>query len=306
MVSLSRSNSAMFLLIVGVLLIAPSFANAQFGPLINPDQCSGTLSFPPGEKYCTLCDGLNVLKTGMNMLIKLGLAVAVLMVTYGGILIAVGGANPGKIEEGRKMITGAIVGFAIALLAWLIINQVFYLIVTDSVTGRPWNQITCPPEERLGAIGGPGGGGGVGGEGGGRQQNDIEESNRIRERLKNESGRKITTNANCPQTCLDGLTETAITGVIDFQRRSGCDLVISGGTEVGGRHAAGDGGHLSGDKIDLRPTNCIDNFIAGPVGTGANGFLRTGVRGDGATLYLDTQTEYIYARETDHWDIKYQ
>lgn len=157
------------LVVIGLSLATPLITNAVSFSLIDPDQCSGTLTFPPGAKYCTLCDGLKVVQRGMNYLFDLGLAVAVLMITYGGIMIAVAGASPSKVGEGRKIITGAVVGFAIMLVAWLIINEVFYLFVTNNVTGKPWNEITCPPAETLGAIGGPPApiGTGGGGEGGG-------------------------------------------------------------------------------------------------------------------------------------------
>lgn len=295
------------LALVIISLLSPLVVSAQFGPIIDVSQCSGTLSFPEGEKYCTLCDGLNVVKNIINILITLSLTVAVLIIVYGGILIMVGGASSSKIEQGKKAIWSAIVGVAIILVAWLIINQIFFLIVEKNITGRPWNRIECPPEEKLGAISGPPTGppGGVTTEGGGRQENNVEESNRVRDRLNSDSGGKITTNHDCPQTCLDGLSDNSINGILAFQKRSGCDLVISGGTEVGRGHSVR-GGHLSGNKLDIRPA-CVDNFIVSPTNNrrGINGFEFVGDRSDGAPMFRDSETGHIYARETDHWDIQF-
>lgn len=139
----SLSLSLLFLLI-----IVPSVSYADF-TIINPDQCSGRLCLPANAKYCTLCDGLNVVKSGLDNLSIIGIAVAVLVVTYGGVLIMLGGAMPAKIQEGKKAITGAIFGVVIMLSAWLIVNQVIFLFVTHSVTGKPWNQIDCPVEQSL-------------------------------------------------------------------------------------------------------------------------------------------------------------
>ncbi len=90
-------------------------------------------------------------------MIEVGAILAVLVITYGAIQIMLGGAMPSKIQQGRSAITGAIVGVILMLVSWLIINQVFYLLVVNNVTGKPWNQIDCPPEETLTASNGPGG-----------------------------------------------------------------------------------------------------------------------------------------------------
>ena len=150
----SKKSIVVIALFLFFLLTLPTVSNAAFS-IINPDECSGKLCLPEGAKYCTICDGLNAVKNGMDYLGELGLAVAVLVITYGAILIMVGGAMPDKVNQGRKAITGAVVGVVLMLTSWLIINQVFFLIVENSVTGRPWNQIDCPTEVSLQCITGP-------------------------------------------------------------------------------------------------------------------------------------------------------
>ncbi len=296
------------LLLPLLFLIFLPFTTNAFS-IIDPDQCHGTLSFPPGTKYCTLCDGLNTIKTVTNYMIEVGAILAVLVITYGAIQIMLGGAMPSKIQQGRSAITGAIVGVILMLVSWLIINQVFYLLVVNNVTGKPWNQIDCPPEETLTASNGPGGvvlpNSSRAPQPTSRTGNDVAASNLIRAQLLSASGGKITVNNDCPQTCLDGLSTSAQSGAVSFQSRSGCPIVITGGTEVSGGHATGPNSHQSGNKLDFRLSSCVDNFIAGNTGNGANGFVRTGIRSDGATLYRDTNTGHIYARETNHWDIRF-
>ncbi|GGL01007.1 hypothetical protein Sme01_41090 [Sphaerisporangium melleum] len=87
-------------------------------------------------------------------------------------------------------------------------------------------------------------------------------------------------------------------GLVNLKRRSGCDILVTGGTETG--HAGGPRSHGTGYKIDVAHNRCIDRFIrrkqAGPV------------RGDGARLYYENrpQGRMIYANEPSHWDITFR
>ncbi|MDP1689198.1 MAG: transglycosylase SLT domain-containing protein [bacterium] len=151
----SRIFEIIFVTLLLFLIVIPTVTNAF--SLIEPDKCSGNLCIPKGAKYCTICDGLNVVKSGMEYLIDIGVVVAVLIITYGAILIMVGGAMPAKIQEGRKAITASVVGVILMLMAWIIVNQVFFMFVSGGgITGKPWNKIECPQEERLDCILGPG------------------------------------------------------------------------------------------------------------------------------------------------------
>ena len=147
----SKNNLLIFATLLLFLIVIPTVTKA-ISPLINPNECSGHLCVPKDARYCTLCDGLKVVQGGMTNLVELGIAVAVLIITYGAILIMVGGAMPAKIQEGKKAITAAVVGVALMLMAWIIVNQVFFLFVNKSITNKPWNQIECPKEEQLECI----------------------------------------------------------------------------------------------------------------------------------------------------------
>jgi hypothetical protein len=78
---------------------------------------------------------------------------APILIAAGGLMILFGGAKPDMISTGKKIITNAIIGIIIALLAWTVINMIFNNLVgstTDS-TGQkvgktlsgPWNEINC-------------------------------------------------------------------------------------------------------------------------------------------------------------------
>ncbi|MFD0899349.1 hypothetical protein [Actinomadura sediminis] len=95
-------------------------------------------------------------------------------------------------------------------------------------------------------------------------------------------------------TSFTGLRWTTLEGLLRFAAKSGCKIVVTGGTERG--HAPGRHSHYNGYKIDIAPNKCVDREI--------EGYDREGVRGDGAKLYRSPEGG-LYARESDHWDITY-
>lgn len=116
---------------------------------------------------------------------------------------------------------------------------------------------------------------------------------------------QIVSSGNCSDrnrptcTSLDGVRRTTIDGLIAFRRASGCDLVVTGGTEVG-HSTTGPYTHGNGHKIDVRRTSCVTTYIQ-------RHYTRAGTRGDGAPLFTDPRGN-IYADEyfKNHWDIAYK
>ncbi|MBB4778881.1 hypothetical protein [Actinomadura livida] len=86
-----------------------------------------------------------------------------------------------------------------------------------------------------------------------------------------------------------------IKGLVRFARSSGCDIVVTGGTERG--HAGGPYSHWNGYKADISPNRCVDDAVE------RHPFA--GVRGDGARLYRSPDGA-LFARESDHWDITFR
>ncbi|MEU1882860.1 hypothetical protein ABZ470_36620 [Streptosporangium sp. NPDC020072] len=100
-------------------------------------------------------------------------------------------------------------------------------------------------------------------------------------------------NGRC--TSLEAVRTDTVNRVIGLKRESGCPIVITGGTEVG--HAPGLYSHYEGYKLDIKPNRCVSRYIKSK-------YPYQRVRGDGAPLYGDSQT--VYARESDHWDILFR
>jgi len=81
-------------------------------------------------------------------------------------------------------------------------------------------------------------------------------------------------NPHC--TSFKGLRRSTLRGVIRLRRKSGCRIVISGGTEVG--HARMRFSHGHGYKLDILANRCLNRFIR-------RHFKRARTRGDGALQY---------------------
>lgn len=95
-------------------------------------------------------------------------------------------------------------------------------------------------------------------------------------------------------TSFEGVRWGSLAGLITFRKRSGCRIVVSGGTERG--HAQGRHSHGAGYKLDVLPNRCVDRQVAR--------YRDMGVRGDGAALYR-SPGRAVFAREPDHWDITF-
>ncbi|WP_147268816.1 hypothetical protein [Sphaerisporangium album] len=98
-------------------------------------------------------------------------------------------------------------------------------------------------------------------------------------------------------TSLDAVRLGTLWGVVNLKRRSGCPVVVTGGTEVG--HANGAHSHGAGYKLDIEHNKCINRFI--------RKMHRGQVRGDGADIFYERRPQgyTIYANEPSHWDIMF-
>ncbi|GAA3409868.1 hypothetical protein GCM10018952_12180 [Streptosporangium vulgare] len=123
-------------------------------------------------------------------------------------------------------------------------------------------------------------------------------------RLLRAAGLRWTSSGKCANrqgpncTSLEAVRSSTVSSAIDLKRRSGCPLVVTGGTEVG--HAPGPYSHYEGYKLDIKPNACVNRYIT-------KNYPPQGVRGDGARLYGQSATSGpLFAREADHWDILFR
>jgi hypothetical protein len=117
-----------------------------WGPLLS---CSG--SGQGGLSKCTsLCDLLRTFQNVIYFGISLAFfAIAPVLLIWGGLLILIAGPNPGLLEQGKKILTGTLIGILIVLCSFLIVNTFLWAMGSPKEVG--WPTIQCNPAELPGA-----------------------------------------------------------------------------------------------------------------------------------------------------------
>jgi hypothetical protein len=134
------------------------------------------------------------------------------------------------------------------------------------------------------------------------RQATVQLSHANASRWLKEAGLRWRSTGNCTDkrlrhcTSLDSVRTSTVSGLIELKQRSGCPLVVTGGTEAG--HAPGPWSHGAGYKADISPNQCIDRYIT-------KNYDQAGVRSDGSRLYRSSSGT-IFADEGDHWDILFR
>ena len=119
------------------LFLALGQAQADLLPLV---QCGGS-----GQSACTFCSFFDmisrIIQFGMTRIIP---SIAVLMLVIGGGYFFFAGADPGKLETGKKILTSTIWGIAIIFTAFLIIGTILSAIGlaawTENIYKDWWDQ----------------------------------------------------------------------------------------------------------------------------------------------------------------------
>lgn len=94
---------------------------------------------------CNACSFFALLKNVINGILTIFVPVIVVMVIIGGFYIMLSNGDTSKVTRGRSIIQKAIIGFAIALLSWLVIDTIISLVASNygGVAQHAWSQIQC-------------------------------------------------------------------------------------------------------------------------------------------------------------------
>ena len=133
------------LVLLAVFFVLPAFASAAFPIPYWPDDAKPLISCSGVD--CNLCELINTSQNIISFAMTLLLAVfAPIMLAYGGIMIMISRGSPEKFGTGKKALTGAIIGIAVGLGAFLIINEFVTLIGVKFSGGQQteWHSFTCP------------------------------------------------------------------------------------------------------------------------------------------------------------------
>jgi len=69
---------------------------------------------------------------------------AVLMIVVGGAMFLTAGGDPGRIGGAKKILTATVIGLAIILAAWLIVDTVITFLTPAGSPFQNWSTIDCP------------------------------------------------------------------------------------------------------------------------------------------------------------------
>lgn len=114
-----------------------NFAYAQWTP--------GNPIVPCTDK-CTQCQLLQLVRNVIDFLM-IGVApvLATAFFIWAGVLLILGGANPGMLSQGKSIFKNTFIGLLIVMLAWLITNTVIQTLKGPGAGN--WWDVTC---EQLG------------------------------------------------------------------------------------------------------------------------------------------------------------
>ncbi len=90
---------------------------------------------------CSLAQlGQNII----NFLIELSIPIAVGLFVYAGVLYFTSGGSPQNTNKAKKIFSTALIGFVIALSAWLIVQTLMNTLISEQYAGKwSWNKLDC-------------------------------------------------------------------------------------------------------------------------------------------------------------------
>lgn len=91
----------------------------------------------PGEPTCTFNCFFKMFHDILYWaLLHLAIPLVGILIVYGAVRLMLSAGSPSTAEHARKIITSAIIGAALALSAWLIINTIFSFLVKPDILGQ--------------------------------------------------------------------------------------------------------------------------------------------------------------------------
>ena len=90
---------------------------------------------------CDLCALLATIQSVVNFIISMGFVVLTLVIMVAGFQLYMSQGNPGAFAKAMEQIWNGIIGLAITLAAWVIVNTLLHFFAHGSVLF--WNQISC-------------------------------------------------------------------------------------------------------------------------------------------------------------------
>ena len=144
----TRKNLVLFrlliLLVYFFVFSQTSFVFAQPPKSIVPTPSEGSSGIEIAKFYASWCTVFQTLTNIFNFMLYFGIAVAVIIMVWGGIMMVISQGNPGNIKKAQETITVAIQGVFITLIAWIIVNTILGFLGAPAFFSS-WNNLRCTP-----------------------------------------------------------------------------------------------------------------------------------------------------------------
>src|SRR3989344_3403584 len=102
---------------------------------------------------CNLCNLGELMQNIINFLIGLSISIAAVMFAYAGFLYTTAGANPTQIGRAHKIFQNVLIGFLIAISAWLVVQTILNAVFDKESffeSGQDWFDLKCVSETGTG------------------------------------------------------------------------------------------------------------------------------------------------------------
>ncbi|HLN18991.1 MAG TPA: pilin [Patescibacteria group bacterium] len=271
---------------------------------------------------CHLIKGIsNLVNYGKNILI----GVAIVGIVIAGIIYMMSSGSESMITTAKNCFKASLVGFAITIAAWLIVNTVLFWILpakSNLGVGVIWYSFDCDTTSSATNSDGTTT----------TSTEDTANSNETDCRKEcQSSGKSGTELTSCYNDCasqaqdakdttgnkltqseaqskLDGcgvkyasgktlnnIQDSTVSELCSLKSSSNCTPTVTTNGGTTGSHASGTCSHSTGCKADLRLDSCVGSYVE-------KTYSKTGTRSDGAACY-SASNGACYAKEGDHWDI---
>jgi len=95
---------------------------------------------------CTLCHLIVGFKGLLDWGMSIVIVTAITAITISGVMFIISSGNPGMITSAKNLLTNSLIGFAVMLGAWLIVNTTFTLLSAKTDLGiqkDSWSKFSC-------------------------------------------------------------------------------------------------------------------------------------------------------------------
>lgn len=127
-------------LLAGFLFLLPAAAAAQTDFVT----CSGSLTDP-----CSACDLVAMMNTIIGWLMAVAVIIATMLIAYAGLKLATSRGDVTRRESAKAIFINTIVGLALLLLAWVLVDTIMKVLLDQEGEIGVWNEITCDPQPRV-------------------------------------------------------------------------------------------------------------------------------------------------------------